>query len=77
MEVLDGTSEGGDSCCGAVGVRDFLSCVSEEWRSDFVGVAVKGGKEDPELGVSGLGLRGGHGSGRAAFWGDDVLGEGV
>ncbi len=44
VEVLDGTSEGGNSCCGAVGVRDFLSCVGEERRSDFVGVAVKGGK---------------------------------
>ncbi len=69
MEVLDGTSEGGNSCCGAVGVRNFLSCVGEEWRSDFVGVSVKGSKEDPELGMSGLGLRGGCGSCRTAFQG--------
>ena len=69
MEVLDGTGEGGDSCCGAVSVHDFLGCVSEEWWSDFVGVAVKSGKEDPELGALGLGLRGGRGSGRAAFLG--------
>ncbi len=74
MEGLDGTSEGCDSCCGTVGVRDFLGCVSEEGRSDFVGVTVKGGKEDPEFGASGLGLRGGRGSSRAVFWWGILLG---
>ncbi len=67
VEVLDSTGKGGDSCCGTVGVRNFLSGVGEKWQSDFVGVAIECGKEDPELGASGLGLRGGRGSGRAAF----------
>ncbi len=69
MEVLDGTSEGGDLCGGAVGVRYFLSGVAEEWWSDFVGVTVKSGKEDLKLGAAG--------ACRAAFRGCDVLGQGI
>ncbi len=67
MEVLDSTGECGESSCGTVGVCYFLCCVGEEWWSDFAGVAIEGGKEDPELGALGLGLRGDCGSGRAAF----------
>ncbi len=77
MEVLDGTGEGGDSCCGTVGISNFLCCIGENWRSDRVGVAIKGGKKDSELGALGLRLRGRRGSRWAAFRGGDVLGQGV
>ncbi len=67
MEVLDGTGECGNPSCCAVSVRNFLCCIGEKRSADFAGVAVEVGKEDPELGASGLRLRGSCGSGRAAF----------